>query len=504
MKHRKKSSGDIQRREFFRQSACAALGVTGLVNMLANLRLMGVAMAQNPGSEYKAIVCLFLNGGNDSTNMLVPKSGQLRIDYDLHRGILAVPASSLHEVFPDNETREFGLHPQCDELAALFNAGDLAFVNNVGTLSYPIETREEYLQGLVPVPPQLFSHSDQQVQWQSSVPDKPFTSGWGGRIADLLHATVNPGSDVSMSISLNGKNNFQVGLNPTSNQYILSPTGVTNLKGYGTDYLNALNPDDTYKDNDPGWRFRAFRETMRLVHTNLQEDAFSDTVTTALDTEGVVGAALTAAAQVEANLGFTFDDIFTNNNANTDLGDQLKMVARLIAGRDPLGNTTQIYFVQVTGYDTHQQQLTAHDLLLDELNHGIKAFWDSLVTLGDQNRVLTFTASDFNRTLTPNGQDPDDGADHAWGGHQMVLGGMVKGKKFYGHYPDLAVGEGLDVDNERGRWIPTTAVDQYSAVLAKWIGVDSNSMEAIFPNLPRFDDPFTSSEANLNFIDFMV
>ena len=217
MKHRKKSSGDIQRREFFRQSACAALGVTGLVNMLANLRLMGVAMAQNPGSEYKAIVCLFLNGGNDSTNMLVPKSGQLRIDYDLHRGILAVPASSLHEVFPENETREFGLHPQCDELAALFNAGDLAFVNNVGTLSYPIETREEYLQGLVPVPPQLFSHSDQQVQWQSSVPDKPFTSGWGGRIADLLHATVNPGSDVSMSISLNGKNNFQVGLNPTSN-----------------------------------------------------------------------------------------------------------------------------------------------------------------------------------------------------------------------------------------------------------------------------------------------
>ena len=180
------------------------------------------------------------------------------------------------------------------------------------------------------------------------------------------------------------------------------------------------------------------------------------------------------------------------------------MVARLIAGRDPLGNASQVYFVQVRGYDTHQDQLAAHDLLLGELNHGLKAFWDALNIIGDQDRVLTFTASDFNRTLTPNGQDPQDGADHAWGGHQMVLGGMVKGKNFYGHYPDLAVGKGLDVDNDRGRWIPTTAVDQYAAVLAKWIGVDSNSMETIFPNLPRFDDPFTSSRAQLDFVDFTV
>lgn len=514
------------RREFVRQSACAALGVTGLVNTLAQLRLISAAMAQSGPSGYKALVCLFLNGGNDSNNLLVPSgdpvTDSLRADYQTGRGILALDRSSLaalnvppttncFDAYHGGVAHPLGVHPNAAKLAPLFNAGELAFVSNVGTLAYPIPTRNDYLNGLVPVPPQLFSHSDQQVQWQSSIPDKPFASGWGGRAADLLHGSYNaPGSKVSMSISLAGINSFQIGTSGEVQQYVVGTSGATSLSGYGSNYSSALATNSTwenpiYQNTDAGKRLQAFESIVRLAHENLLENEYNQIVIRSRLAEGIIGAALTEAAAS----GVDFDGIF-NTEFNvagggtvTSLGLQMKMIARLIAGHNALGNSRQIFFCQVGGYDTHQTMLASHANLMSELGNALKAFRECLVALGAFGDVVTFTASDFNRTLTPNGTDTNAGSDHAWGGNAIVMGGAVRGGDIYGHLPSLKTGSqagSIDAHTNRGRWIPSVSVDQYSAVLAKWLGAGSSEIEAIFPNLPRFDDPFTSSAPNLGFL----
>jgi uncharacterized protein (DUF1501 family) len=508
------------RRDFLRQSACASLGVTGLVNMLAQMRLMTAAMAQGaPGAGYKALVCLFLNGGNDSNNLFVPANDpqpdDLRSDYQAGRGVLALPRDQLHLVTVPPNTQAFarhypgplpqmGFHPSAPELKTLFDAGDLAVVCNVGSLAYPVPTRADYLSGNIPLPQQLFSHSDQQSQWQSSVPDRPFTSGWGGRAADLLNSSYNPpdATKVSMSISLAGVNSFQVGTSGQVTQYVVKSTGTVPLSGFnsGTNaYGNALNPDGSYKTTDQGIRLKAFEDIMRLTHANLHEEEYNRIIRRARMTEGFIGAALTAATAS----GVDFDAKF--NTARTNLGDQLKMIAKLIAGRSVLGNQRQIFFCQVGGYDTHSTLLTSQAPLMAELSGALKAFRDTLVDLNVHNDVVTFTASDFNRTFTPNSTNiATAGSDHAWGGHTLVMGGAVNGGQIYGHYPKLKIGNttgSIDAGtNNRGRWIPSTSVDQYSAVFTKWLGASSNELEAIFPNLPRFDNPFTVSTANLGFL----
>ena len=488
-------TGPIRRRDFFRQSACAALGATGVVNTLANLRLFTAAMAQNtPTEDYRALVCLFLNGGNDSNNLLVPRSGDFRNDYENGRGVLQIPADQLHAINPLNDSRDFGLHPNASPLQETFNNGHLAFVCNVGSLAYPIPTREDYLNKTVPLPPQLFSHSDQQTQWQSSIPDKPFQSGWGGRIADLLNAGQNPESKVSMSISIAGINSFQIGTSGAVTQFATTPNGVVGLAGYGKNYQGATNNDGSYKRNDQGRRLRAFEEIMDLTHANLLEDSYNKVVRRARAAEGTIGTTL----QTADNSGVDFDELFVS--AQSNLGDQLKTVAKLIAGRSAIGNRRQIFFCRVGGYDTHQSQLPSHANLTAELSNAMQAFYQTTESLGLQDKVTSFTCSDFARTFTPNGTDSNAGADHAWGGHAMVMGGAVKGQRLYGEFPQLILGAGDDAGRNRGRWIPTTAVDQYASVLARWFGVDSNSMEAIFPNLPRFDDPLKSDRPNLNFM----
>ena len=510
------------RRDFLRQSSCAALGVTGLVNVLAHLRLMTAAMAQGvPDSGYKALVFLFLNGGNDSNNMVVPAddaaSSQARADYEAGRGVLALPSAGLATLSQPANTGAFtrhyggqaqplGFHPSAAPLAELFNSGKLAVVANVGTLAYPVASRTVYNSGTVPLPSQLFSHSDQQTQWQSSLPDRPFTSGWGGRAAELLHASYNSpeASKVSMSISLAGVNSFQVGTTGSVVQYVVQPSGIVALSGYGTNDTSALNTDGTYKTTDTGKRFKAFEDIMKLTHANLHEEEYRRILLRARATEGAIGAAMTAATAT----GTDFNAIFTAAGADHSLGDQLKMIAKLIAGRATLGNNRQIFFCQVGGYDTHQNMLASHTNLMDELATGMKAFHDALNAPGVNawNEVVTFTASDFNRTLTPNNSDvAKAGSDHAWGGHALVMGGAVNGGNFYGHFPPLKTGNvtgSMDAGKttNRGRWIPTTSVDQYCAVLTKWLGAGSSEIATIFPNLPRFDDPFASSTANLGFL----
>ena len=509
------------RRDFLRQSACASLGVTGLVNALANMRLITAASAQGAPQGYKALVCLFQSGGNDSGNFLVPlgdaASSELRRDYEAARGFLSLPVldpateqPSLHPISPASgaafqrnfggTAQPLGLHPSCPEIAAMFEAGDLALLANVGTLSYPVPTREDYLNKSVPLPPQLFSHSDQQTQWQSSVPDKPFTSGWGGRAADLLNSSYNSSSKASMSISLAGVNSFQVGTAGGVSQYTVGTNGAVSLNGYGSNYSSAYNdntdPTQGYKNSDTGRRLEAFEKIMNLTHENLLEDHYNRIIRSARATEGVVGAALTAAT----TSGVDFDAHFTN--AQTKLGDQLKMVAKLIAGRNALGNNRQIFFCQIGGHDTHSSMLPSHANLMAELSGALSAFGNALGDPGLDvfDEVTTFTMSDFNRTLLANKQDSGAGSDHGWGGHHIVMGGAVNGGELYGHFPPLTTGAGLDSHRTRGRFIPETSVDQYAAVLTKWMGVGSNELEAIFPNLPRFDDPFETSSANLAFL----
>lgn len=515
------------RRHFLRQSACASLGVTGLVNCLANMRLMTAAMAQGGGGGYKALVCLFQSGGNDSNNMLVPMgdpgSDQLRADYEAARGILSLPTANLHAITPSTNKAfqrhhggsgasipPLGLHPACGDMKTLFDNGELAFLANVGTLSYPLANRDDYINGIVPVPPQLFSHSDQQVQWQSSVPDKPFTSGWGGRAADLLNASYNSNSKASMSISLDGVNSFQVGTAGGITQYAVNQDGAVSLEGYGTNYSGAyVDPDDHsqgYQINDTGRRLEAFEKIMNFTHENLLEDQYNRIVQRSRATEGIIGAALTAAA----GSGVDFDSLFSLDasdptNPTSELGGQMKMIARLIAGRTALGNDRQIFFCRIGGHDTHAGMLEAHNNLMDELSTALMQFRNALSAMGVFNDVLTFSMSDFNRTLLSNGTDANAGSDHAWGGHHIVMGGAkvnggpLVGGDVYGHFPPLTTGGGLDSHSTRGRLIPETSVDQYGARLTEWMGAGSNEIEAIFPNLNRFDDPAGAS-ANLGFI----
>ena len=307
-----------------------------------------------------------------------------------------------------------------------------------------------------------------------------------------------------MSISLAGINSFQVGTSGQVTQYVVNSSGTVPLSGFNSSnsdnnpYDLALDANGVYKNSDQARRLKAFEDIMKLTHSNLHEEEYNRIVARARATEGTVGAALTAAAAT----GVNFDALFTGTTAS--LGGQLKMIAKLIAGRNVLGNNRQIFFCQVGGYDTHQTLLTSHGNLVTELSNGLKAFHDTLQALGVWNDVVTFTASDFNRTFTANNTDATKaGSDHGWGGHAVVMGGAVHGRDIYGHFPSLKTGAvtgSLDAGSSRGRWIPGTSVDQYSSVLTSWMGAGSNEIGAIFPNLGRFDNPFTQSSANLAFL----
>jgi uncharacterized protein (DUF1501 family) len=523
----RKSTNPLSRRRFLSQVGCGAMGMTGVVNTLAHLKLMqGALNAQGSGSGYKALVCVFLSGGNDSNNMLIPLTGTARTHYQgggtantPGRGLLTIPAGNLHPL-TTNPTHiaaasplsgylgTFGLHPQLGDMATMFNAGELGFVTNVGTLTQPGITRSTY--GSSSRPPQLFSHSDQVTQWQSSIPDRPFTSGWGGRTADYLNPLHNPGEgNASMSISISGVNSFQVSAAGTVTPYVMTSGGVVSLSGYGSNYSGAVTDpsvlfqDSNYKNTtEAGQRLRAFENILQYTNDSLFENAYNSVVGSARLTEGMVGTALAATA---AGNGTTLDTHFTNAfsgaesgiTANNTFTNQMKLVARLISGRAALGNSRQIFFVQLGGFDTHTTQIpvtgnlyaTGHTGLMNTLNRTLKAFRDSLVAEDVWDNVVAFSASDFTRTFTANKADPSAGSDHAWGGHHFVTGGPVSGGRIYGKFPVLMTGtvaNSIDATGSSGRWIPSTSVDQYSAVLANWLGVPTDALADIFPNLGRF------------------
>jgi uncharacterized protein (DUF1501 family) len=440
------------RRSFIRQTACAALGTTGLLNTIFDLRKLSAATA-SVATDYRALVCLFLYGGNDANNVIVPHDTTGYNSYSAARGALAIPRASLLPLTLSGG-RDFGFHPNLPELKTLFDQGKIALVSNVGTLVGPV-TRAQYLAGGAAVPPQLFSHSDQSVQWQTSWPDQPAKTGWGGRTADLLQS-LNPDSRVSLTISIAGTNTFEVG--NTVIPYQITPTGTIGLTGIsGSTNANI--------------RFQAFKDLLAQPHNNLFEQAYADTVSRSVADNDFITAALNGVPAL------------TTIFPGTSLGQQLSMVAKMIGARSNLGMQRQIFFVSVGGYDTHGAQLTAQANLLTELSQGMKAFYDATVEMGLAQSVTTFTASDFGRTYAING----DGSDHGWGSHQFVMGGSVLGGNLYGTFPTLAV-NGPD-DTGQGRWIPTTSVDEFSATMASWFGVGSSELATVLPNIGRFANP---------------
>lgn len=513
----------LNRRSFMRQAACAALGATAMVNTISCLRLTSAALAQSNDNsdDYRALVCVFLSGGNDSNNLLIPggsaADNPIRADYEQARSTLAITDLSNSLMVPSSTgafTKHYSdyvppmaAHPSAPEIGTLFNENDLAFVCNVGTLAEPIITRADYLNETVVLPSNLFSHSDQQMAWQTSVADSLSATGWGGRAADLLHATKNcSDSKVSMSISLAGTNTFLRSGTTTTAPFSISSKGVKAISGFGSNadpYKSAYHQGSTYaepnyKNNRKGNRLKLLEKLIQLSGENLMAQTYAGTVDNARQLSEVINEVTVAADAT----GVDFDQHFSG--AQTKLGDQLKMVAQLIVGRQKLGNRRQIFFVSVGGYDIHKEHLASHAELMTELSTGLMAFRNTLKALGDWDKVISFTASDFNRTLSANGTDETAGTDHAWGGHSLVMGGPVKGGELFGHFPSLKVGdhaESIDAHKGRGRWIPSVSVDQYASMMARWLGVESSAMEEIFPNLHRFDDPLTSTTPNLQFLD---
>ena len=472
----KTATPDLSRRKFL-GACCASVGATGLLSTLGQLRLMGaVASPDNgpvappragaPQTDYKALVCLFLAGGNDANNLVIPTDNATYAAYAAGRGALALPQNAVLPITPrTDDGRTWGIHPAMTELRNLFNSGQFAVLANVGTLAYPM-TKAQYSNGSVPRPSQLFSHNDQQVEWQSSIADKPFVTGWGGRLADLTNA-FNTNNRISMSITLNGQNSFQVGKNV--DQYAVGTGGAIALTGSGTG--TSVN----------GLRTAALNDALALQNGNLFETAFGGLTTGAIGSSALISSVITGTSP--------FAPVF-NAVANTSLGQQLHMVARLVNAQQTLGLKRQIFFVRVGGFDLHDNQVTAgattsgaHANLLRDISQSLNAFNNALTRIGAENQVTTFTASDFGRTYNTNG----DGSDHGWGSHHFLMGGAVRGGDIYGRMPTFAI-DGPD-DTGRGRWIPTTSVDEYAGTLAKWFGVSATDLPVVLPNIGRFAKP---------------
>lgn len=445
------------RRDFLRTCLHGALGGAGVCSALGGLGLLNAAVAGGIFPDYKALVCVFLHGGNDSFNTVVPRDAAHHAVYAASRGALALPLNDLLALQPladglPGDTAQYGLHPQMPELAGLFNSGQAAVVANVGTLVRPT-TQAEYIAGSVPLPPQLFSHEDQAIIWQTSRPDDGNASGWGGRIADLMHSG-NPNQQQSMLVSLESQALFQRG--DVVNQYVMSSYGVEEIG-----YLDAWG-------NDAGIAaFNALRQQDSQAH--VFERAYAGALNSAIANYQAIGAALSTAG-----------DVATAFPA-TRLGRQLHMVARLIKARNALNLRRQIFFVSLGGFDTHGSQQAVHPGLLNDLSRSLKAFYDATAELNLAGNVTAFTASDFGRTVSING----DGTDHGWGGHHFVVGGAVRGQRFYGRMPSLAQSGNPD-DAGYGQLIPTLSVDQYAATLARWFGLGEGGIDDILPNLGNF------------------
>lgn len=456
------------RRAFLKRAS--ALSVAGIAAPWAlNLAAMAEASAATAG-DYKALVCVFLYGGNDYANTLVPYDAgnyalyqQMRPSFAYARDSLTATALA-PAVDPQDSAgfaHQYALAPELAPLLPLFNGGQLGVMLNVGTLVQPT-TKLQYTNKSVKLPPKLFSHNDQQSVWQSSSPEGA-TSGWGGRMGDLFEA--GNGNATFTCINVSGNAVFLSGKSAV--QYQVSTSGSVQLAGLKSPLFGSASCTE------------ALRALISQPRAHLLENEYNRVTRRSIDANGTLTGALAAATPLA-----------TPFPAGNSLADQLKMVARMISAAPALGAKRQVFFVSLGGFDNHDAMLTVHPGLMTTVAAALSAFYSATVELGVADKVTAFTASDFGRTLSGN----NDGSDHGWGSMHFMLGGAVNGKRFYGSAPVVANGGPDDVG--QGRLLPSTSVDQFAATMGKWLGASDSELLALLPNLGNYN----ASARNLGFV----
>lgn len=445
---------DLSRREFLKRAS--AVSIVGAAAPFAlNLAAIGEAAAAT-ATDYKALVCVFMYGGNDYANTLVPYDIDSYNTYNNFRSAIAIPRidvanNLLSPTIPLPDSRQYALAPELKDLVPIFNAGQMAVLLNIGTLVQPT-SKAEYLAKNVPLPPKLFSHNDQQSVWQSSSPEGS-TKGWGGRIGDLFAA--GNGNATFTCVSASGSAVYLAG--NTTIPYQVSSNGSISINAIKSSLFGSTACAD------------ALRASITAASNHLYEAELASITSRSIEADVQLKSALAGVSE------FT-----TTYPADNSLAAQLKMVAKMIAARDTLGSKRQVFFVSLGGFDTHDGILDVHPMLMDKVGTALNAFHSTMIELGVAGQVTAFTASDFGRTLTTDG----DGSDHGWGSMHFVVGGAVNGKNYYGKAPVLA-NDGDD-DVGQGRLLPSMSVDQLGATLASWFGVSDSELTTVVPNISNY------------------
>ncbi len=455
----------FSRREFLRLSGkgCGAMGMTAAANTLLHQKLLASVAGDSisSGGDYKALVCVFLYGGNDGMNCFLPNTNFA--EYSAARNEVALTRSELQ----DSETMpEYSFHPSLPFFRDAFDEGNLAVVGNVGTLVEPVSA-SDIVNATKPVPPQLFSHNNQQTQWQTSLPDQESTSGWGGRLGDAAEF-FNTQGRVSISASLGRDNIFSVGNRTTRLELNGGAVSLTR-RGQGGETLQAAAD---IRDLKQGHVFR--KEFANIVDRGVEAEILLSNVINNTPDPTAPGGKLHA------------------ENANEILFQQLRSATQLINAREQLGVQRQIFFVNLNNFDTHGSQLTSHAERLLLLDKAMELFCEEMADLGLSDNVTTFTTTEFGRTYSSNA----NGTDHGWGNNHFVIGGSVDGGKIHNSLPSFQFG--APDDSGFGRWIPSASTDEYAATLAKWFGVRDSDIANIVPNIGRFN-----TTAADNFLGFM-
>lgn len=465
------NKNNISRRNFIKNVGKVGMGAGLLSPFLGFKSLTNLSFLSTiPDDDYKVLVCFFQSGGNDSFNMLIP-GGNEYSQYSQTRSNLAIPQEQLLTINPTNTgNRQFGLHPAMTEIQSLFNNGDLSFISNIGTL---IEhaTAVQVKSDTVPVPLGLFSHADQQQEWMTGKPHQRDIRGWGGKIADHFKS-INPQSSLSMNVSLSGTNIFQTGDN-TIEFSIGNDENEVGIIGYESESWDGFDQAMT----------KGIDRMLDQAHSDPFKKTYIDVLKESRN-----------AIRIYKNAMDQTADLATQFSEN-DVSRAFRSVSKMIKANNILGFKRQIYFIEYSGWDHHDELLNKQNEMLRNVSRGFGEFSTAMKELNLEDQVTLFSMSEFSRTLTSNG----NGTDHAWGGNVMVMGGAVNGKKIYGDYPTL------DLGNELMLWdgvlIPTLATDEYFAELSQWFGIQNDMIPELFPNIANFYN-LNSGQPPIGFLNY--